>query len=200
MSDTKIFDDQTILTIDTGANVFKEETIEPLPVYTDKHPMLSQRIPEYDVRNIGSPVLAKLIKRLKMTMKLHNGIGLSANQCGVFERVFVIGTEHFQIACINPEIVETSETTKKENEGCLSFPGLSVKVDRPEWIMARYINEEGKQVEVRMEGLTAKCYQHELDHMNGIKFTDHVGPVALQLAEQKRKKLLKKIQRLHNRL
>jgi peptide deformylase len=192
--------DQTILTIDTGANVFKEETIEPLPVYTDKHPMLSQRIPEYDVRNIGSPVLAKLIKRLKMTMKLHNGIGLSANQCGVFERVFVIGTEHFQIACINPEIIETSETTKKENEGCLSFPGLSVKVDRPEWIMARYINEEGKQVEVRMEGLTAKCYQHELDHMNGIKFTDHVGPVALQLAEQKRKKLLKKIQRLHNRL
>ena len=192
--------DQTILTIDTGANVFKEETIEPLPVYTDKHPMLSQRIPEYDIRNIGSPVLAKLIKRLKMTMKLHNGIGLSANQCGVFERVFVIGTEHFQIACINPEIVETSETTKKENEGCLSFPGLSVKVDRPEWIMARYINEEGKQVEVKMEGLTAKCYQHELDHMNGIKFTDHVGPVALQLAEQKRKKLLKKIQRLHNRL
>ena len=66
--------------------------------------------------------------------------------------------------------------------------------------MARYINEEGKQVEVRMEGLTAKCYQHELDHMNGIKFTDHVGPVALQMAEQKRKKLLKKIQRIHNKL
>ena len=195
MSDTKIFDDQTILTIDTGANVFKEETIEPLPVYTDKHPMLSQRIPEYDVRNIGSPVLAKLIKRLKMTMKLHNGIGLSANQCGVFERVFVIGTEHFQIACINPEIVETSETTKKENEGCLSFPGLSVKVDRPEWIMARYINEEGKQVEVRMEGLTAKCYQHELDHMNGIKFTDRAGKVSLQLAKQRQQKLIKKMVR-----
>mgnify|MGYP003349660486 FL=1 len=105
MSDTKIFDDQTILTIDTGANVFKEETIEPLPVYTDKHPMLSQRIPEYEVRNIGSPVLAKLIKRLKMTMKLHNGLGLSANQCGVFERIFVIGSGENVWACINPKVI-----------------------------------------------------------------------------------------------
>lgn len=192
--------DQTILTIDTGANVFKEETIEPLPLYGENLPMLSQRIPDYDVRNIPNPLLIKLIKRLKMTMKLHNGIGLSANQCGVFERVFVIGTEHFQIACINPEIIETSETSKREREGCLSFPGLSVTIERPEWIMARYINEEGKQVEVRMEGLTAKCYQHELDHMNGIKMVDHVGPVALQMARDKQKKLIKKIKKLHNRL
>jgi len=192
--------DQTVLTIDTGANIFKEETIEPLPLYADKHPMLAQKIPNYDVRNIPNPLLTKLIKRLKMTMKLHNGLGLSANQCGVFERVFVIGTEHFQIACINPEIVETSETATKEPEGCLSFPGLSVKIERPEWIMARYVNEEGKVVEAKMEGLTARCYQHELDHMNGIKFTSHVGPLALQMAEQKRDKLIKKIKRLHNKL
>ena len=199
MSDTKIFDDQTILTIDTGANVFKEETIEPLPVYTDKHPMLSQRIPEYDVRNIGSPVLAKLIKRLKMTMKLHNGLGLSANQCGVFERIFVIGGGENVWACINPKIIASSEDIEKDKEGCLSFPGLSVSIDRPKWVEVEYYNEQGGQVQMRFDGLTARCFQHELDHMNGVRMIDRVKPLALQMARDKQKKLIKKISRLHKR-
>jgi len=189
-----------ILTIDTTSGIVKEEVLDPLPLYNDQHPMLSQKIPEYDIRNLPNPVITKLSKRMKMTMKAHNGLGLSANQCGIFERLFIIGTEHFQLVCINPEIIDESPNKVKEEEGCLSFPGLSVKIERPDWIMARYYNEEGKQVEVKMEGLTAKCYQHELDHMNGIKFTDHVGPMALQMAKQKQQKLIKKIKRLHNKL
>ena len=199
MSDTKIFDDQTILTIDTGANVFKEETIEPLPVYTDKHPMLSQRIPEYDVRNIGSPVLAKLIKRLKMTMKLHNGLGLSANQCGVFERIFVIGSGENVWACINPKVIASSDDVEKDREGCLSFPGLSVSIDRPKWVEVEYYNEQGGLVQMRFDGLTARCFQHELDHMNGVRMIDRVKPLALQMARDKQKKLIKKISRLYKR-
>ena len=185
--------------IDTGAAVAEAENITPLPLFDENHPMLRQAIPEFDIRKLPNALTNKLIKRLKMTMKLHNGIGLSANQCGVFERVFVIGTEHFQIACINPEIVETSETTKKENEGCLSFPGLSVSIDRPKWVEVEYYNENGGQVQMRFDGLTARCFQHELDHMNGVRMVDKVKPLALQMARDKQKKLIKKISRLYKR-
>jgi peptide deformylase len=82
-----------IFTIDTEEGIVKdkEEVINPLSLFNEDYPMLLQKIPEYDVSRLPNPVLGKLIKRLKMTMKLHGGIGLSANQCGVFERVFVIG-------------------------------------------------------------------------------------------------------------
>ena len=72
--------------IDTGAAVAEAENITPLPLFDENHPMLQQAIPEFDIRKLPSPLTNKLIKRLKMTMKLHNGLGLSANQCGVFLR------------------------------------------------------------------------------------------------------------------
>ena len=132
---------------------------------------------------------------MKLTKDIFNGIGLSANQCGVFERVFVIGVGENSWACINPKIVAKAPSTIKDTEGCLSFPGLGLKIDRPEWIEAEFYNENGELVQMRMEGLTARCYQHELDHMNGIKFTSHVKPVALQLAREKQKKLIKTVSR-----
>jgi peptide deformylase len=186
----------TVLTFNTEEDIVKEEEILPLTLYDDNHPMLSRVVPEYDIRNLPNPNIIKTVKRLKMTMKLHNGMGLSANQCGLFERVFVIGTEHFQLVCINPKIVEQSEEMIKDAEGCLSFPGMSLKVKRSDWIIAEYYDENGKIHNVKMEGLTARCYQHELDHMNGIKFTSYAGPVMLQLAKQKQQKLIKKIKRL----
>ena len=114
----------TVLTFNTEEDIVKEEEILPLTLYDDNHPMLSRMIPEYDIRNLPNPNIIKLAKQLKMTMKLHSGMGLSANQCGIFQRVFVIGTEHFQLVCINPKIVEQSEEMIKDTEGCLSFPGL----------------------------------------------------------------------------
>ena len=186
----------TVLTFNTEEDIVKEEEILPLTLYDDNHPLLSRMIPEYDIRNLPNPNIIKLAKQLKMTMKLHSGMGLSANQCGIFQRVFVIGTEHFQLVCINPKIVEQSEEMIKDTEGCLSFPGMSLKLKRSDWITAEYYDESGKLHNVRMEGLTARCYQHELDHMNGIKFTSYAGPVMLQLAKQKQQKLIKKIKRL----
>ena len=107
-------------TIDTGVGIATDEVIDPLSVYDENHPMLRQKIPEYPYA-LPSPVMTKLAKRLKMTMKLFGGIGLSANQCGVFERIFVIGTDQFQIACINPKIINVSSTINRSAEGCLSF-------------------------------------------------------------------------------
>jgi len=187
--------------IDTGAAVAKavDEKIEPLPLFDENHPMLKQPIPEFDAYKLPSPLTTKLIKRMKMTMKLHNGLGLSANQCGVFERLFVIGSGDNVWACINPEILASSDDIVKDKEGCLSFPGLSVTIDRPSWVEVRYFEENGKQVQKRFEGLTARCFQHELDHMNGIRMIDRVKPLALQMARDKQKKLIKKISRLYKR-
>ena len=185
--------------IDTGAAVAEAENITPLPLFDENHPMLRQIIPEYDIRKLPSPLTNKLIKRLKMTMKLHNGLGLSANQCGVFERIFVIGSGENVWACINPKVIASSDDIEKDREGCLSFPGLSVMIDRPKWIEVEYYNENGGQVQMRFDGLTARCFQHELDHMNGVRMIDKVKPLALQMAREKQKKLIKKISRLYKR-
>jgi peptide deformylase len=185
------------LIIDTVAAIGmpeQEVRVEPLPLYDENHPMLKVQIPEYKF-DLPNPLMEMLVKRLKMTMKLYGGIGLSANQCGVFERVFVIGTDHFQIACINPRIIGQAPSTIKAEEGCLSFPGLHVKLDRPDWVEVEFTNEMGELKQMRLEGITARCFQHELDHMNGIRMIDHIGPVALQMARKKQEKIIKKIVR-----
>ena len=185
------------LIIDTGAAIgtpTQQVRVEPLPLYDENHPMLKVQIPEYKF-DLPNPLMEMLVKRLKMTMKLYGGIGLSANQCGVFERVFVIGTDHFQIACINPRIIGQAPSTIKAEEGCLSFPGLHVKLDRPDWVEVEFTNEMGELKQMRLEGITARCFQHELDHMNGIRMIDHIGPVALQMARRKQDKIIKKIVR-----
>jgi peptide deformylase len=182
------------LTINTEDDVVKRSVIEPLPLYDDNFAMLREVMPEYtDV--LPNPIINKLVSRLKMTMKKFGGIGLSANQCGVYERVFVMGLEDNVFVCINPKIVEQSEELDKEKEGCLSFPGLSLSVQRPKWIVAEFVDETGVTHRMRFEGITARCYMHELDHMNGVRFVDHVGPVALRLAKQKQEKTVKKFQR-----
>lgn len=129
-------------------------------------------------------------------MKNYNGLGLSANQCGVFERVFVIGNGDMSVACINPKVVSQSNNFKNDSEGCLSFPGLFVKVSRPDSIDVSFYDENGKQNFATFEGLTARCFLHELDHMNGIRMVEHVKPLALQMAKKKQQKMIKKIVRL----
>ena len=180
-----------ILKIDTSAGVTTTETIQDLPLYDDNHPMLKVAIPEYRIQ-LPNPLMSKLVKRLKQTKQKYGGIGLSANQCGVMERVFVIGYEETNMVCINPRIIDSSADLIKDNEGCLSFPGLYVKISRPSWLEVEYVTEEGKLVRQKIEGLTARCFAHELDHMNGVKFTEHVGPVALRLAKDKQEKRIKK--------
>lgn len=187
--------DDNILVINTETEHSKPETIDPLPLYDDKHPMLSKEIPEYSTQTLPNPSMDKLVKRLKMTMKKFGGIGLSANQCGVFERVFVMGTDDFEMVCINPKVTKVSENIVKENEGCLSFPGLYIKIPRNETIDVEYTTEKGEVKKQTLTGITARCFLHEYDHMFGVKFTDHVGPTTLRLARQKQQKMIKKIQR-----
>lgn len=183
------------LIIDTGSNIVKENRTEPLQVFNENHPMLSSKMPEYDVTTLPNSRMNDLTARMKMTMKLYSGVGLSANQCGVQERVFVIGTDQFQMVCINPKIIKSSAEDTKRKEGCLSYPGLFVTIPRSNSIDVEYYTELGELKQLTLDGVTAQCFQHELDHLNGIKFTSKAGPVALQLAKKKQQKIINKIKK-----
>jgi len=181
--------------IDTGASInTKPPEVNPLPLYDENHPMLKQVIPEYDTP-LPNVNMSLLIARLKMTMKLYGGVGLSANQCGIFQRVFVIGTDQFQIACINPKVINQNVPPVKGNEGCLSFPGLFLNIPRCEDVEVEYTDENGQTQRTILQGITARCFLHELDHLNGIRFVDHVGPVALAQGRRKQAKVVKKVTR-----
>ena len=181
-------------TVDPKYQQEKEE--DPFPLYDENHPMMKQRIPEYDITLLPNPVMTNTINRLKMTMKLYNGLGLSANQCGVFERVFIVGNEEIVIVCINPKLIKASDDLIKDNEGCLSFPGLFLKVERASSVEVEYYDLQGKKYNTTFTGLTARCFLHELDHMNGITMDKHVKPLALKMAKDKQGKLFKRVKRL----
>jgi|TARA_B100000902_G_scaffold399628_1_gene471434 peptide deformylase len=130
----------------------------------------------------------------------HNGIGLAANQLNIKKRVFAIGAKTVpgfpEPFCVfNPVIIEASEEQVLDKEGCLSFPGLWLHLQRPKMIIAQYQTSKGETKEAKIEGYLAKCFQHELDHLNGICFVDKVSRLKLQLAMKK----LKKRQKLNDR-
>jgi peptide deformylase len=127
-----------------------------------------------------------------MTMKLYSGLGLSANQCGIAERMFVVGTDEFQLVCLNPKVLAFGPT-EKDKEGCLSFPGLFLNIERPSWIEVEFTDENGTVNQTRLDGISARCFLHELDHLDGIKYTELVKPLALRMARQKATKIVKKI-------
>jgi len=121
------------------------------------------------------------------------GIGLAANQVGLSKRVFVMGSNKIEgfpapFAVFNPEVLEASEEQSLDKEGCLSYPDLWLNVKRPAVIKVRYQNSKGDVIEAGMSGLIARCFQHELDHLNGICFIDKVSQMKLQLAMKKLKK------------
>lgn len=180
-----------VLTLNTESGIVKEEEILPLQVLDENFPGLRSKLPEVDVTALPNGVITNLVKRMKMTMKLYNGLGLSANQCGIMERIFVIGTDQFQIACINPKIISSKAEVAKEKEGCLSFPGLSLIIERPKSIEVEFYTENGELKQMTLDGLTARCFQHELDHLNGVRMTEHVKPLALAMARKKQSKLIK---------
>ena len=103
------------------------------------------------------------------------GLGLAANQIGITKRFFAIGHESFDVfkkpaIIYKPVLVSADEEQELGQEGCLSFPGLLLQVSRPRIIMVRYQNNKGEFLLSRLEGLEARCFQHELDHLNGITF------------------------------
>jgi len=133
------------------------------------------------------------------TMEHYRGVGLSANQCGVMERVFVMYSDINKkeiIACFNPKIVTESPENILMDEGCLTYPGLWIKVSRPDHIACSFEDENGELNEVEMFGLEARIFQHEYDHMIGTNFTKRVSKLKVDMAKKRAIKQLKKSTRL----
>lgn len=165
----------------------------------------------YDqIRIYGDPVLRKkakpvavfdeelgnIVAAMTETMCVEDGVGLAANQVGLLLQLAVIDTtagEEPPLVLINPEITEKSTEVVEAEEGCLSIPGITLPVTRPVSVSVTAQNEKGESFSIdRAEGLLARALQHEIDHLNGILFVDHLSPLQRTMISGKLKKLAKK--------
>jgi peptide deformylase len=162
-------------------------------------------VPDPRLRQISSPVekvddgVRALIRDMFETMYDAPGIGLAAIQVGVPKRILVIDLQEPEAedgppvkdprVFINPEIIKHSDEEVPYLEGCLSVPDQYAEVERPDHIRARWLDENGKAHEEQLDGLLAVCLQHEMDHLEGILFIDH-------LSRLKREMVLKKLAKM----
>ena len=140
----------------------------------------------------------KLFKDMSKFMTEHKGVGLAANQIGLPYSVFVFGEpnspeDHYGV--FNPKIVDYSKETEYAEEGCLSFPGLWIKIKRPSTIRARFTTWDGTQDTIQLGGYSARVFQHEFDHMYGVCFQKRANIFHLE----KGNKNLKKWHRLNKK-
>ena len=128
------------------------------------------------------------------SMEHYQGVGLSANQIGIAERAFIlyedINTRKI-LACFNPRIIEMSKEQVSIDEGCLSYPGIWLKIKRPYAIKVEFENEKGEKQEREFIDLPSRVFQHEYDHMEGTDFTRLASPLKLQRAIKKLNKKLR---------
>lgn len=172
-----------------------------MPIYVAPHPVL---------KKVAEPVTEGITDELRQfmddmleTMYATRGIGLAAPQVGVSKRILVLDVEQGDedeegniakgtpLFFINPEIVWSSDELNTYKEGCLSVPGQYADVERPEKVRISFIDYHGKQQEVEADGLLATCLQHEIDHLNGVLFVDHLSTLKRDMVMRKLKKWTK---------
>jgi peptide deformylase len=169
---------------------------QTLPILVVPHPALRQRaraVTPGDAEEVRA-----LLPRLLATMYRAPGIGLAAPQVGVGLRVAVIDLQQPDhrrepVALINPEVIERSTELATREEGCLSLPGQYAEVTRPAAVRVRYQDEDGARREITADGLLAACVQHEIDHLDGVLFVDHLSAlkrnmILRRLAKEQRQK------------
>src|SRR5215468_635377 len=156
-------------------------------------------VPDPRLKKVSKPVdrvddeLRALMDDMLETMYAAPGIGLAAIQVGVPKRVIVMDIARPEEPkepryFVNPEILWASEETAPYEEGCLSVPEIYDEVERPAQVKIRYLNYQGEQVEEDAEGLFAVCIQHEMDHLEGVLFIDHLSRLKRESALRKLKK------------
>lgn len=157
-------------------------------------------VPDARLKKVCAPVaevndeIRQLLDDMLETMYDAPGIGLAAPQIGVDKRVVVLDVTDDKddpkpMKLVNPEIIWESEDLSVYQEGCLSIPEQYADVERPAEVGVRYLDENGQQHEIEADGLLATCIQHEIDHLDGILFTDYLSAL-------KRNMILKKVQKL----
>ena len=164
-------------------------TIKPLIILPD--PLLRQQ--SKPVETVDSEIL-RLADDMLETMYDAPGIGLAAIQIGVARRMLVIDLsrddeENKPQVFINPEILKVSDDVSTYEEGCLSIPDYYAEVERPASLTVGYVDRDGKQQTVEADGLLATCLQHEIDHLNGVLFIDHISRLKRDMVIKKFTKL-----------
>lgn len=171
------------------------ETIDTLPILIAPHAMLKARA--RPVQPADQDAVRALLPRMFATMYRAPGIGLAGPQVGQLLRVIAIDVmpdnKSDPIGLINPEIVAQSEELATREEGCLSLPGMYAEVTRPARVKVRYLDQTGARREIEADGLLAACLQHEIDHLDGILFVDHLSAlkrnmIMRKLAKEQRQK------------
>lgn len=162
-----------------------------LPILVAPHPVLKRKAdPVETVTDEDRELLDDMLE----TMYDAPGIGLAAPQVGVSKRMLVMDIARADetprpMKIVNPEILAASDDLATYEEGCLSFPEQYAEVRRPARITLRYLDETGTKHEIEADGLFATCVQHEIDHLDGITFVDHISQL-------KRTMILRKLQKL----
>lgn len=164
--------------------------VRPVVIWPD--PRLTQ--PSKPIGEIDDAVRS-LYRDLADTMFAENGLGIAALQIGDPSRMFLVeaklagrGEDAPPVAFINPEVIERSDEMQDSEEGCLSFPEVYIKVERPLRAKVRALGLDGKPFELAGEGLLARCLLHEYDHLTGKLLIDFVGPLKRQMVKKKLQK------------
>jgi peptide deformylase len=195
----KPFDE--VITIDTEsqAKEVAKKQVKIFELVPDSHPILKQKLKDFDFAN--PPVDPnQFASTLVETCIANHGLGLSANQCGFDFRVFVMGQGDNYVAFFNPTIVAASQETVHLVEGCLSFPMLALRITRPAGVVVEYQDFNGERHVQNFTGISARCVLHELDHMDGIVYTERVKSLALQQGLKKRDKMLNLLNKSQKKL
>jgi peptide deformylase len=167
--------------------------MKTLPIVILPDPVLRQK--SVPVERVDADV-RKFAEKMLETMYEAPGIGLAAVQVGEPRRMLVIDLSKDDEpkapqVFINPEIVDTSSERSVYEEGCLSIPETFAEVERPAEVIATYVDLDGNKREIRANGLMATCLQHEIDHLNGVLFIDHISRLKRDMVIKKFRKLAK---------
>ncbi|MFZ1429289.1 MAG: peptide deformylase [Geminicoccaceae bacterium] len=147
-----------------------------LEILRAPHPLLKTKAKPVEVID---DTLRRLAADMFETMYKAPGIGLAAPQIGVLQRLVVVdvaeGDDRRPLVLVNPEIDWSSDEVATAEEGCLSLPNQFAEVTRPEAVQVSYLDQHGESRELAAEGLLARCVQHEIDHLDGVLFVDHLS-------------------------
>jgi len=165
--------------------------VKPIVIYGD--PVLRRKADEIAEIDRETKIL---VDDLIATLKNAGGLGLAAPQIGVSKKVFIIDLSSIDLTesvkvFINPRIIYSSENEVVIEEGCLSFPGIFQRIQRPEKVKVTTTGLDGKEFTLEVSGMLARTIQHENDHLNGVLFIDHFSPLTRALVKGKLNKLKK---------
>lgn len=163
-----------------------------LELVKSSDPILRKKIPDFVFGDHDNEYIIDLATSMVKLMYDHNALGLAAPQVGLEHRVFVMRGSPENFVCFNPRVVMSSEEQIYLEEGCLSFPNLLIKIKRPKMVRVRFAGPDGKIYTKVFTGMTARCFQHENDHLEGIVMSSRANRIHLEKA----KRALKKFNRL----